>query len=189
MPRVFAYGALMAQPHVLERGRAAAAIGYRTRFSAGGLRWLEPRFLALEDAEGEHAHGVVFDIDDDEWERMARHEYTYAPTEIRVLVDGQPMPAVALVLRPQDRRPELAPSARYAGLLRKGAAHHGLPAEVVARYAELERTGSRVTSHLAAVVPVIRALMPWLGLRGAIASVLTLIVGLPLALLAMWWWR
>lgn len=159
MPTVFVYGALMARPLVLDKGRLGVVRGFAARFVAPGLPLFEPRFLALVEAPGEQTPGVVFDIDDAAWARMSRHEFSYERRTVTAQVDGEELEALALVLSPDRAGPPGRPSARYARILVHGAEAHGLPDDLVAHYRSLAETGSKASL---ALVPL-RGPIVWLG--------------------------
>ena len=178
MPQVFCYGALMAQPHVLEHGRHAVLPGYSARFVLRGIPFVEPRFLALvEDADAE-AHGVLFSIDDAGWEEMSRHEMTYERRLVRVQAGDEEVEAIALVAPRWVLRTERPPSARYARLLVVGGQAHGLPDELVARWRGYAETGPKLSIHLAGLRYPVVWLARYIGTPAAALIVLLTITGL-----------
>lgn len=150
MPNVFVYGALMTHPVALRSGVGASVADHAVRFLTLGLPFLEPAFALLVPAPGETAFGAIVPFDDATWrlERAAEATYTTAGVRATTLA-GDPVEAIALVAGFRTRRIERAPSARYASLLLAGAEHHGLPADVIARYQALRASGPSLTLRLA----------------------------------------
>jgi hypothetical protein len=142
--RAFVYGALMVHPHVLAQGVRASVPEHAVRFTARGMRFLEPSFAALEEAPGETAWGVLVELADDAWRRIRRRELAYLERTVMAQTAGEePVESIALFNRRGFRCAERPPSARYAGLLLRGAERHALPSEVVERYRKLAETGTR----------------------------------------------
>ncbi len=156
MPLIFVYGAVMSHPHARACGEAAVAEDHAIRFVVAGVPWLEPAFAAIEPARGERAWGVVAEWPEALWSPVRRRERPYVERPVRVTTArGEAREAHALFLVGRRRREEGAPSARYASLLARGAAHFAFPAEVVARYRRLEAEGPQLTLQL----------VRWLGAR------------------------
>ncbi len=178
MPRVFVYGALMAADFDGQVGRAAALPEHAVRFVARGVPYLEPAFAALVPEPGSIAHGALFEVTEEQWASITSHEEGYQAAQVHVFLDDcdeapEGLQASALLLL-GDVPPELAPSSRYAELLRRGAARCGLPTRTIERYADLARTGSKLSRYLVLLrVPVV-ALVPLVGFRAAVALVAVL---------------
>ncbi|MCB9671968.1 MAG: hypothetical protein H6736_13025 [Alphaproteobacteria bacterium] len=161
-------------------GRPAVLRDHATRFTATGLPWLEPRFLALEPAPGEEAHGVLLELEEDHWRAVIAHEDGYTEALVLVWADGAHHEATALVLDPAHRAAEGLPSGRYADRLVRGALASGLPEHVVERYRDAQRRGSPVTRWLRPLVAVVRRGTGHVGLGAAVIAV---VLGI---LLALW---
>jgi hypothetical protein len=150
VPLAFVYGALMAHPHVLANGEVGWVDDHDVRFSYRGLPFIEPSFAALEPAHGAKAWGVITEWSDEQWRRVCRRERGYDVREVIARNRrGQERPCVAFFASKRFRSEERPPSARYARLLLRGAEHHALPAEVVARYRTLVERGARWSMRLA----------------------------------------
>ena len=158
MPTVFVYGALMRNPLVCQRGRAARVVDHAVRFVAVGVPGLEPRFAALVASPGDEAWGVVATLSDAEWRRISAHEITYDRVQVDLVepVDGHAS-ALALVLARCHQGCEAPPSRRYGRLLAQGARENGLPDEVVERYRDLAERGPTLTDRVPAATALIRA--------------------------------
>lgn len=152
--KVFVYGALMDEERIQQAGRAGFVEDHAARFTAKGFTWLEPRFLALEVAVGERAHGVVAELTEQDWRQLSSHEDGYDEQPVQVHTDEGVLTAVALVLRADERVFEGLPSGRYADRLVRGAVAVGLPEEVVERYRYAAANGNGLTRWL---VPLVRA--------------------------------
>jgi len=152
VPLAFVYGALMTHPHVLAHGEAGWVDDHDVRFVYRGLPLIEPAFAALEPAHGARAWGVITEWSDAQWRRVCRRERGY---DVRAVIArsrarrGEDKPCVAFFASSRMRGAERLPSARYARLLLRGAEHHALPAEVIARYRTLVERGARWSMRLA----------------------------------------
>jgi hypothetical protein len=152
VPKVFVYGALMTHEVALREGTGAYVADHAVRFVTRGLPFLEPSFALLVPAPGELAYGVIVPFEDTTWRRERRAEAPYATGVVTARsLRGEVHEAVALVRGVAPYETERNPSARYASLLHAGAAHHGLPEEVVARYASLRDAGPRLTLSFARI--------------------------------------
>jgi hypothetical protein len=150
VPLAFVYGALMTHPHVLAHGEAGWVEDHDVRFVYRGVPLIEPSFAALEPATGEKAWGVIAEWSDEQWQRVCRRERGYDVR--RVLARnkrGEERECVAFFASSLTRAAERPPSARYARLLLRGAEHHALPTEVVAKYRTLVERGARWSTRLA----------------------------------------
>jgi hypothetical protein len=104
--------------------------GERLAFNMPGFSPLEPAFASIVPAEGEECHGAVFELTPADWTRLCLSEGVpmgYRVRQVAVeLYSGNTVQAYtlspALLRAPMD----LPPSARYLGLLRKGAREMGL---------------------------------------------------------------
>lgn len=149
MPTVFVYGSLMLHPEALATGRSACLEDHAVRFTVPGFPPLEPAFANLEPAPGERAWGVVAEWSESAWRRARRAERPYDVRTIAVRVGGdEPRAALAFFLVAAPLAREKVPSGRYARKLWRGAEHHGLPDDVVARYRALAERGSPWTRRL-----------------------------------------
>jgi hypothetical protein len=144
VPLAFVYGALMTHPHVLANGEAGWVDDHDVRFVYRGVPLIEPSFAALEPMHGAKAWGVITEWTDVQWQRVCRRERGY---DVRDVIArnkrGEERPCAAFFVSKRVRAAERPPSARYARLLLRGAEHHALPAEVVARYQSLVEHGAR----------------------------------------------
>lgn len=150
MPKVFVYGALMTHEVALREGRGAYVADHAVRFLTRGFPFIEPSFALLVPSPGDLAYGVIVPFDDATWRRERRAEATYATDTVTArALTGEAHEVLALVRGVLPFERERAPSARYASLLHAGASHHGLPDEVIARYAALRDSGPRLTLSFA----------------------------------------
>lgn len=157
--KVFVYGALMDDPRIQRAGTPGFVEDHAVRFTAKGFTFLEPRFLALEHASDERAHGVVADLPEAEWLQLAAHEDGYDEREVEVHTEQGVCTALALVLQPEERVEEGLPSGRYADRLVRGAETNGLPAQVVERYRDAAARGPALSRYLMPLVAVVRGLL------------------------------
>ena len=150
---VFVYGALLCHPRTRADGVIASVAGHRVAFTVRGITRFEPAFASLDPASGERAWGALVAYTRAEWAAIRRDELSYRVVAVEVVTaKGHTVPAQAFSVFDTHRAAECCPSARYAGLLRQGAQGLGLPPQVVARYAALERSGSRLSAYA----------LPWL---------------------------
>ena len=180
MPAVFVYGALMDRSDLGE-GRAATVEGHAVRFVAPGVPLIEPCFAALVPAPDSVAHGVVYELDADTWQRIVSAEHGYRSVSVEALTREGAVRCQALIIPGRDATSaEGRPSARYAQRLVDGARRHGLPDEVVTAYRRHRERGSTISLFLVALYRPVARLVPHLGLGGAMAVVLA-VLGLAVA--------
>jgi len=148
MPRVFVYGALMTHPYVLANGERASVPEHAVRFTARGAFVLEPAFAALEEAPGQTAWGVLTEFPPRLWQKIRKRELGYLERIVVAHTNDSRIESIALFSRDSFRIAERSPSARYAGLLLRGARAHELPEEVIERYRALHEAGSRWTLRI-----------------------------------------
>jgi len=132
---MFAYGANMNDSILIDRRqipvvRSVPAIldGYRLCFDQPGLPWIEPVFANIEPAPGDCVHGVLRQLHCCDLARLDAMEggdtaYERIHLEARTY-DGHSVPTLAY--RALQRRKGERPSARYLGVLCKGATEHNL---------------------------------------------------------------
>lgn len=149
MPWVFVYGALMVDDMVKRNGLAAHVDHHQIRFNHRGMSFLEPTFANLEPCINKRAHGVACFMENDLWRKLCRMEISYDTMSILAHTKSGPIECQALTLKPQHKRPDRIPSARYAKLLLQGAKHHGLPDTTVKQYRLFADQGSPVTLYFA----------------------------------------
>jgi gamma-glutamylcyclotransferase (GGCT)/AIG2-like uncharacterized protein YtfP len=155
--KIFVYGALMDDPRVQATAQVAQVRDHTVRFTAKGFTFLEPRFLALEKAEGDVGHGVVAEVSEAEWDALSAHEDGYDIRTVTVTVDGHDLEATALVLQAKEAVSEGLPSGRYADRLVRGGEVVGLPDVVLESYRRAAREGSGVTRWIVPVVALVRS--------------------------------
>lgn len=164
MPLAFVYGAQMAHPESVGAAWAARVPDHAVRFVARGAPIFEPVFAGLEPAPGELALGVVVDFSEATWASLVRFERGYElveveaellhPDDIEELGTAR-LRCQAFRLRPSQRTAkERRPSARYARKLAAGARAHGLPRELIDRYEQAAKTGSRASLALTWLFPL-----------------------------------
>ena len=119
----------------------ARLVGYKLAFT----RFSDRRLCGVADvveAEGSVVWGVVYEIDERDFEPLDQYEgylagrtrNAYERVELTVLHNGQSQPAAAwiyVVCEKSDR--EHAPNAEYKRLMTEGARYWGLPQEYVSR--------------------------------------------------------
>ncbi|HJO35313.1 MAG: gamma-glutamylcyclotransferase family protein [Pseudomonadota bacterium] len=150
---VFVYGALLCHPRTRAEGVIASVADHSVAFTVRGITRFEPSFASLDPAPGRRAWGALVHYTPAEWARIRRDELSYRVITVEaVTAEGGMVAAQAFSVLETHRARGCGPSARYAGLLRQGAQGLGLPPEVVAQYAALERGGSRLSSYA----------LPWL---------------------------
>lgn len=149
----------MDTPAIRAAGTPGWVEDHATRFTARGFTWLEPRFLALEPAPGERAHGLLAELPEARWRALSAHEHGYRAVELEVHTASGPHRASAWMLESAERVTARPPSARYAQRLVAGAQAGGLPDHVVERYRLAGSQGSRCTLHLRPVVAAARWLV------------------------------
>ncbi len=133
------------------KARRATLSGWRLAFNAYGLPPKDPVFASVEPAEKTEAvHGMLYRLDDKaSWRGVLESEGApqkfYDVVQVRVQVDGIPVDAVTLVVKPwfwvpPSLRANVRPSARYRDLIVAGAKAENLPADYIARIAGLPVT-------------------------------------------------
>mmetsp|Transcript_5735 Transcript_5735/g.8825 ORF Transcript_5735/g.8825 Transcript_5735/m.8825 type:complete len:231 (-) Transcript_5735:2004-2696(-) len=167
--RVFTYGALM---HTLTPlARPAYLKGFEVAMKIKGVRFLEPSFAVLLQHDHPYADtkttveskawGALDIMTEQEWTELIHHERSYTVTDVRDLLydledncigSDAEMPVYALLMDDSKMKRlskvEINPSARYAGLLVKGAKKVKLPQHIIEKYQALERQGTVVTIWL-----------------------------------------
>lgn len=156
----FAYGANMDRATLVDRRgiRPSAVIpatldGYELVFDQKGIPCLEPSFANLRVAEGQSVHGVAYGLTASQLERLDVLEGggAYGHLEVSVRArDGDTVRAKTYFTT--ETRDGRYPSARYMGLILRGAREHGLPDEWITRL-EGQRTGG--VKGFAAVAPAV----------------------------------
>ena len=149
--RYFAYGANVAPASMARRGTAPAGSArpatvkdYRLTFRVPGAPYVEPGFATIvrKDEAGEEedggldVRGVVYDLTEEDWERVRATETGYEVVEVEVA--GSSQTATTLVYPRARCRPGLLPSRRYLSLIREGAAYHSIDLEWRAYLASLD---------------------------------------------------
>lgn len=130
---------------------AARLAGHELVFDQRGLPLVEPAFAGIRPAPEGEVWGVLHEVTEKDFERLARYETAaYLPFEVEV--EGVRAGTVtAWAYRTRKPAAERLPSARYLALLCAGAREHELPEEYVAAL-EARRT---------AYVPVLSELTAW----------------------------
>lgn len=175
---VFVYGGSLMNERGIH-GRPALLRGYELRWVLVGVPPFEPSFGSIVPKEGGEVYGAVVEVPDEEWPKMRDLGTAYNDLEVRVsFLDGSgELDCLTMEPKPTHFREERLPSARYGRILREGAEHHGFPQDVIERYREVEKTGSRLSLRLR----WLRSLVVWLthiiGLPAAIAVVLLGLLG------------
>ena len=140
----FAYGSNM-YPTVLSGRRKIHPIesipgileGWQLTFDLRGLPAVEPCFGNIKENPQSEVHGILHQMTGTEFKQLLASEggggvdaNGYIPYKVSVnAYDGRTISAYALVVRqtsPAILLHHTLPSARYLGLLRQGATHHGI---------------------------------------------------------------
>ena len=117
---------------------AARLDGHRLEFRRRSVRW-GGGAADMVPVDGESIWGALYELPEGALESLDRKEgagFAYRRVDVKVVLDGEPRPAVAYEVEPKEPE-EVAPGANYLRLLRAGAAERGLPGEYV------EAIGSR----------------------------------------------
>lgn len=132
----FAYGANL-HPDVLQGDRGVdvkvkstcCLTGYRLRFNACGMNFLEPAFANIEEHALSEVWGVTFDISSADFEKIKGSESAYRVVDINVKnKEGQAIVAKTLVSQ-NPLAGERKPSRRYLSLIQNGAKLNDFPEE------------------------------------------------------------
>jgi hypothetical protein len=140
----FAYGSNM-YPNVLSGRRRIHPVesipgvleGWQLTFDLSGIPGVEPCFGNIKENPNSEVHGVLHKVTSKEFKRLIATERGsgvdvngYVPFKVNVhAYDGRIIEAYALVVRPTSPfilYQHTLPSARYIGLLRRGAIHHNI---------------------------------------------------------------
>lgn len=154
----FAFGSNLSKEKMESRGISVARVrnavlkDYVLRFSQLGFPPTEPSFANLERCPGDEVHGVVFDLEPDQfqilWHGEGKGDW-YSTDIIDLVCYGDSGEAgtgeilsgvVAFVCLPKRRVPgggELPPSRRYKSLITLGAAAAGLDQKYQAQLATI----------------------------------------------------
>lgn len=126
----------------------ASLQGWRLAFSVYGLPPNEPVFASIEPAsKTDVVHGMLYRLEDEKsWRAVLETELApdkvYDVVHVRVVVDGRPVDAMTLVVKPWLRVPPklrtfVRPSARYRDLVVAGAKAEQFPADYIARISSI----------------------------------------------------
>jgi hypothetical protein len=173
MPTYFVYGALMAHPLVKRNGQAAYIKNYAVEMRlVGGARLIEPSFAVLFKNEKNTAWGVAATLTEKEWRKISGHEENYSlSTLTATTVKGKSLSVQALISK--NVYPyEVIPSARYAKILYKSACYYVFPDNTKAKYLYFLKKGNKATLYAPWYVPVCKKLIPYLGVKKAIRTVI-----------------
>lgn len=167
----------MTHPLVKARGKAAFIKDYSVDFWIRGRVRLEPGFLSLRERPGEVGWGVLVPLTEKEWRSISGHEAAYSLSDLTVhLRDDAAINAKGLVTHLSLLETPVIPSARYARKLVKAAKHYSLPDEVLEYYQRMQKQGSKKSLLISPLFPLIRKLIPHLGVKRAFY---TAVIGVP----------
>ncbi len=175
MKNYFVYGALMMSPKVLKNGRAAYIKDYAVEMRLrGSSSFLEPSFAVLFSKHSATAWGVVTTLSDEEWRSISGHEESYHLDHLIAYdQDGNAFEVQAFVSQ-NVYNTEINPSSRYARMLYRASVRYQLPAEVCTRYYHMMNQGNKTTRIVFWYTPLVKKLIPRLGVRRAKKCVLWL---------------
>ena len=141
----FAYGSNMQSGTLrtrrgvtVHRAVAVRAPGWRVVFDKPPLISIGEAFANLIPDTEAVAHGVAFEVSDDDHTHIEFSEGVLIGNYRRIELAVEPLapcddpPALAASLTSERRDAALLPSARYMGLVIEGAGEHGLPDDYVA---------------------------------------------------------
>jgi len=112
--------------------------GYKMAFTQGGPKYVEPGYGGLKKLEGAEVHGIAFCMDAESEAKLDRDEgagkaYSKETVALRAY-DGRDLEGfIYMPLKKTDE--EHLPSARYLGVLCKGARQAGLDPEYISKLA------------------------------------------------------
>ena len=183
---VFVYGALMGKMKERHNPVAAKIEDYQITFTVKGLPNWEPSFAALVPARNKCAWGIIATLSEEEWKKYRKHEKSYKEATLTVVTkEGRERKCSVLARREpeKDNRLEENPSARYARTLQQAAKKYSFPEEIIYKYSELMRKGSKKTLYFKWLVPLTKAIVPYTSLKVAFYASLFLPLFLVLPLI------
>jgi hypothetical protein len=120
------------------RAVAVRVPGWRVVFDKPALISIGESFANIVPDAGAVAHGVAFEVSDDDLAHIELTEGVLLGNYRRIEIPVEPLtpcpapPAIAASLASHRREPSLRPSTRYMALVVAGALEHGLPADYIA---------------------------------------------------------
>lgn len=131
--RYFAYGSNLDVEQMARRCPGARLVGpavldgYRLGFTVHSELW-EGGVADIVAAPGARVHGVLWDLNDEQLAALDRYEQVPVMyRRVRVSVGGESVWTYEVV----EKRPHVAPSARYRDVIVRAARAHGFPAAYV----------------------------------------------------------
>lgn len=165
----------MMSPKVLKNGCAAYIKDYAVEMRLrGSSSFLEPSFAVLFPKESATAWGVVTTLSDEDWRSISGHEESYHLDHLVAYDQSGNAVQIQAFVSQNMYNTEINPSSRYARMLYRASVRYQFPREICTRYYHMMKQGNKTTRIVFWYTPLVKKLIPRLGVRRAKKCVLWL---------------